>query len=402
MPTLARLSLACLLAFAACSQDIAVSGPLLVVAANDTFAGKLASDVPAPGDAAALPDAAAPTPDAHDATADVAPTCPAGLEQPTVLASLIDGFDPLALAVGPDEVFVGVETQTSTMMDNAILALVPGAKKPQTVVSSGWATVSVGWATGVVTVADGQLIWRGQPPGTTDAIVQVLNLQGGMTDALPNPPGTSFAWDVAANAKGDVLWVAGNTQTPHFALSRWHAGAGAQVLVEAPHMAELFADDGAAYWRDLDAQQNVTFFAYDLATGKQTVVRKTVWADGKLAELRGIDDEALYFADVLMDSGGTVQGNDPVVAWPKTGGGKPLTTYSDLLDVQRLFVVDSTHLYWVAQAAQDRLMRIAKHGKGAPEQVAQVEGHWITAVATDACNIYWATENPPQIWVRRR
>ena len=90
-----------------------------------------------------------------------------------------------------------------------------------------------------------------------------------------------------------------------------------------------------------------------------------------------------------------------MVAWPKTGA-KPLTTYADLGDVQHLFVVDSTHLYWVGQAAQDRLMRIAKHGKGTPEQVAQVEGHWITAVATDACNVYWATENPPQIWVRRR
>jgi len=330
--------------------------------------------------------------------ATVPNACLPGLEQPTVLSSLDASYDPWALAAGPEMLYVGIGLSSSDVIGSVgIFGIVPG-KAPQMIVAAD------GYESGPIFVAGGQLICRGylDDPKAVGLVVEVRDLLTGAAEALVDPWGTWMVSDMAGNAAGDVFWAATNFDAQHFTLSRWRKGKTAQVFAQSSNASELFADNGAVYWRDIDAAQNVTFFAYNLKSGKQTTMRKSAWANDILPELRGIDDQALYFADVLTDAGGTVQGNEPVVAWSKTPGKGPLQAYADLTDVQRLFVVDSTHLYWVAQAAQDRLMRIAKHGNAAPEQVAQQDGHWVTAVATDACNVYWATENPPQVWVRRR
>jgi hypothetical protein len=57
---------------------------------------------------------------------------------------------------------------------------------------------------------------------------------------------------------------------------------------------------------------------------------------------------------------------------------------------------------WTDQDAQQTIVRVHRAG-GALERIVPGEANrWVSALAVDRCNIYWAVENPSAIYARSR
>jgi hypothetical protein len=243
----------------------------------------------------------------------------------------------------------------------------------------------------------------GQDQGGGSSIYSILGLASlDVATGAVHPIGTeapprsassltnSYMIATAAPRPG-VFWIgspAGATSAS--SLLAWDPATEAvTTLATGESLSGVAADATGVYWADIGGGQGITIYRMPLAGGERSTLATV--PGGTYGQLLGVsNDDVVFVSDYATGAIETV---------PKAGGPVAHLVNAASAWVNDYAVVVEPYLYWVENVTQDTLRRILVTG-GTPE-IVPTQGD-PQALAFDACNLYIAWTNPPEVAIRRR
>ncbi len=160
------------------------------------------------------------------------------------------------------------------------------------------------------------------------------------------------------------------------------------TLAGGQSLSGVAADATGVYWADTGGGQGITVYRMPLGGG-ETSTLATV-PGGTYGELLGVsNDDVVFVSDYATGSIETVS---------KTGGAVTHLVSATSAWVNDYAIVDDAYLYWIENVTQNTLRRIRVTGGNS--EIVPTQGD-PQALAFDACNLYIAWTNQPEVSIRR-
>jgi hypothetical protein len=226
----------------------------------------------------------------------------------------------------------------------------------------------------------------------------------GATTVLPNPRSTTYVEGVRVHPTG-IYWTSRewDAMVPS-AISRWDTATSAE-LTNTRNYSSVVTDGKDVFYTRWDdhgggAVTDITFEAVPVSGGTPRVLRHMVYDQKFHYGIVAIDDAEVYFTQESLINGSTIDVGD-LRAIKKDGSGERLLVSGQKYGFAS-FRVDPDYVMWTDQDAQQTIVRVHRTGGALERIVPGAANRWVSALAVDTCNIYWAVENPPAIYARSR
>lgn len=223
---------------------------------------------------------------------------------------------------------------------------------------------------------------------------------------VPNPRTTTYVSAVAVHRSG-VYWLSREwSATAPASISRWiPATSTATELTTLENHSSIVTDGADVYYVRWDRQAAGTIElrieAVSAAGGVPRILRRMPYDAKLFYSVVAVDDQELYFTQQSTTNGGAIGAGD-LRAMKKDGSGERVVASGQNFGPVSVRI-DPDYLTWTDQDAQQTIVRVRRSG-GAVERIAGAPepNRWVSALAVDRCNMYWAVENPPAIYARSR
>jgi hypothetical protein len=323
------------------------------------------------------------------------PACTASSQDARVLAELNEQAFTSALALSGDTLFIGMQSPGTATGAIVAVSLSTGAQKTYSV-GANIATQIVA-VPGAVFYSPGKI--RRDDAGAynyeyTD--IARLDLASGKVSTVDSSSGSTSqgVGAVVGNANGDVFWSILDGEPAYATLKRWNeATLTPETIMTWGQMLVPLVDRDHFYWSELTSSRQVMWRSMPLAGGEVTQLYQSSSTFPDTPTLAALDDQRLYYY-FYTDSGAGI------MAMPKDGGEGQTVVPNTAPLVLSSHSIDDTHVYWTDHTDQATIRRVPKIGNGEVEIFWSTSMGWVSDIAVDACNVYWAKYNPTEIMVR--
>ncbi len=224
----------------------------------------------------------------------------------------------------------------------------------------------------------------------------------GTETVLQNPRSTTFVGSVIVHPSG-IYWLARewDALAPE-PIVRWN-GSTVTELTTLQNHSSLVTDGTDVFYVRWSQTNGVTdeirIEAAPIAGGAPRVLRARPYDKKFFYQVVGAEGGEVYFTEEATPNGSTLDAGD-LRAMKKNG-----TSERVLVSGQKFgpasIRIDPDFVSWTDQDAQQTIVRVRRSG-GITERIEGLPNRWVSALAVDRCNIYYAVNNPSQIFARSR
>lgn len=223
----------------------------------------------------------------------------------------------------------------------------------------------------------------------------------GAEEVLKNPRSTTFVGSVVVHPTG-VYWLAREYSVAPQFIVRWN-GATVTELTSLENHSTLLTDGKDVFYSRYVQTNGITdairIEGVPITGGAPRVLRSRPYDKTLFYQVAAVDADEVYFTQESTTNNGTIGAGD-LRAMKKDGSGERVLVSNERFSPAS-FRIDPDFASWTDQAAQQNIVRVRRSG-GALERIEGLQGRWVSALAVDRCNIYWAIDNPAQVYARSR
>jgi hypothetical protein len=215
------------------------------------------------------------------------------------------------------------------------------------------------------------------------------NKTAGTITKLANPHDLTYVDDLLIHASGIYWGARANDATTPRSVSR-HDGTNAE-LTTLRNYSDVVTDGSEIFYFRFANDERI-LEAVSTSGGAPRTVKTATDGPTRTYAVIGVDTAEVFYSSSELINGGTV-GSGDLMAIRKDGSGERTVASGYRASWQT--VLGATHLYWADQDAQTNLRRVAKTGGTSELFAATQPGDYFRTLATDACNVYYATTRAP-------